>query len=64
MKSDIISAVRLCVCNKNSCAPFKCERSARNPTTKQGVRVCVEEVLGEMLNSSSASFLWPTHVRD
>lgn len=32
----------VCVCNKNSCAPFKCERSACNPTTKQGVLcVCV-----------------------
>ncbi len=30
----------VCVCIKSSCAQFKCERSARNPTTKQGVRVC------------------------
>ncbi len=45
-KRDIISAVVLslcvcvCVCIKSSCTQFKYERSAHNPTTKQGVRVC------------------------
>ncbi len=68
-KRDIISAVVLSVC---VCVCVCVSRAAALSLNMRGpliipqlnrVCVCVEEVLGELLNRSNASFLWPTHVR-
>ncbi len=68
-KRDIISAVVLSVC---VCVCVCVSRAAALSLNMRGLlvipqlnRVCVfvEEVLGELLNRSNASFLWPTHVR-